>query len=450
MAHIRFLFLAAALLGASALQADTYYVDDNGSDSNPGTLAAPFGTLDHAIDQLTAGDTLYVREGTYPAILIWDKNGDEENGWIVIEGYEGDDKPVIDANGADVSAVVINESSYIYFGGFEVREGGRSGIFMWDAHDIHVGWNNVHGNQKFGIHAGTDTYNLTYNIRIEGNEVWDNVRHNVGEAASPWMQALSAYNAHHVEILGNTVYENYGEGIDYILSDYGTIKGNISVDNYGVNLYLDNATNTVVDGNFILTGWASDPTEFYRTGSNNVPHPAVGIAAANEYYYRQNRLNNLTIINNIVVRCNVGFIYWDSQASGGLDNTLIANNTFVKSEDILFVIEGSSGHSGTSVKNNIFYSESGVNQSWAPATTGITYEKNNWYGGNSSTHKSGTGDVMSDPQLADVDGWVDTDFMIASTSPCKDAGATITAVTADYFDPGVARTGTYDIGAHEY
>ena len=45
----------------------TYFVapsSSSGSDSNAGTELAPFETLQHAINQLTAGDILYVREGT--------------------------------------------------------------------------------------------------------------------------------------------------------------------------------------------------------------------------------------------------------------------------------------------------------------------------------------------------------------------------------------------------
>ena len=56
----------------------TYFVapsSSGGSDSNAGTFAAPFETLAHAIDQLTAGDILYVREGTYRETISIDEDG---------------------------------------------------------------------------------------------------------------------------------------------------------------------------------------------------------------------------------------------------------------------------------------------------------------------------------------------------------------------------------------
>jgi len=42
-----------------------YYLATNGSDSNNGSLAAPFGTFHYAHNHLSPGDTLYIRGGTY-------------------------------------------------------------------------------------------------------------------------------------------------------------------------------------------------------------------------------------------------------------------------------------------------------------------------------------------------------------------------------------------------
>ncbi len=42
-----------------------YYVATNGSDTNPGTFLEPFATIQKAADVMTAGDTCYIRKGTY-------------------------------------------------------------------------------------------------------------------------------------------------------------------------------------------------------------------------------------------------------------------------------------------------------------------------------------------------------------------------------------------------
>jgi len=50
---------------AGVVQAADYYVSTTGNDANSGTLASPFATIQHAVDQATSGDTVYVRAGTY-------------------------------------------------------------------------------------------------------------------------------------------------------------------------------------------------------------------------------------------------------------------------------------------------------------------------------------------------------------------------------------------------
>lgn len=56
-------FLSTLSIAASAHAA--YYVATSGSDSNPGTEAAPPRTIAKASQRLAAGDTLFIRAGTY-------------------------------------------------------------------------------------------------------------------------------------------------------------------------------------------------------------------------------------------------------------------------------------------------------------------------------------------------------------------------------------------------
>jgi len=48
----------------SLAQAD-FYVASSGSDSNAGTFAEPFASIQHAVDQSAANDTIFIRGGTY-------------------------------------------------------------------------------------------------------------------------------------------------------------------------------------------------------------------------------------------------------------------------------------------------------------------------------------------------------------------------------------------------
>jgi hypothetical protein len=71
----------------------TYYVapsSSGGSDSNAGTLAAPFETLQYAVNRLTtAGDILFIREGTYRETITIDEDGTSGN-MITIENYNNE------------------------------------------------------------------------------------------------------------------------------------------------------------------------------------------------------------------------------------------------------------------------------------------------------------------------------------------------------------------------
>lgn len=63
------ILISGGLIPSSAAAA-TYYVATNGSNSNPGTLARPFRTLNKGVSVLQPGDTLYVRDGIYAEALI--------------------------------------------------------------------------------------------------------------------------------------------------------------------------------------------------------------------------------------------------------------------------------------------------------------------------------------------------------------------------------------------
>jgi len=84
-------------LTTSALAAD-YYVDPvNGNNNNPGTEARPWRTAAFALSSsssLKAGDTVYLRGGTYAEQVQVQKTGTAEN-WITIKNYPGE-TPVID------------------------------------------------------------------------------------------------------------------------------------------------------------------------------------------------------------------------------------------------------------------------------------------------------------------------------------------------------------------
>ena len=92
-----------ALLGALMLSQQAFpksiYVSPSGKDSGTGTLASPYATITKAYTQAYAGDTIYLRSGTYrEQVSLTNKSGSTGSP-ITLTAY-GQEIPVI--SGLDV------------------------------------------------------------------------------------------------------------------------------------------------------------------------------------------------------------------------------------------------------------------------------------------------------------------------------------------------------------
>ncbi len=79
----------------------TYYVATNGSDGDAGTFMAPFQTIDMAVSVVQAGETIFVRDGTYYDRKISIRNSGRADAPITLASTPGE-KVVID-HGLQVS-----------------------------------------------------------------------------------------------------------------------------------------------------------------------------------------------------------------------------------------------------------------------------------------------------------------------------------------------------------
>ena len=129
----------------------TYYVAPSasgGSNSNNGSISSPWETITYALTQLSAGDTLYLREGTYRETITITQDGSSGN-VITIEAYtdSGTLETVTIDGTADISGTWNTYNSVS--GSYQLSYSGDNDItqlFVDDVHMVNARWPNAQFN----------------------------------------------------------------------------------------------------------------------------------------------------------------------------------------------------------------------------------------------------------------------------------------------------------------
>jgi uncharacterized protein (TIGR03382 family) len=117
----------AAFLAAGVAQAADYYVAPAGNDTNAGTLDKPFASLQKGHDSASAGDTVWLRAGTYKVTkqIKLSKSGTSDTQRIKFFAYQSE-LPIIDFSGyvssnkgADTPALLVT-GNWLHLRGFEI------------------------------------------------------------------------------------------------------------------------------------------------------------------------------------------------------------------------------------------------------------------------------------------------------------------------------------------
>lgn len=351
-----------------------YYVDQSrasASDKNAGTEDSPFLTIQRAANLAKAGDTIYVKAGTYAPFEIV-SSGTAGNP-IVFSAYPGDEHlAIIDGTGSNArGGIMARGESHIAISGFRVQNAKTDGIFIegsaQGATDVVVTGNQIENTGNSGIYAaglimgktiGIGEYRL-FNLTIENNDVSHTNIPTGGNEAISVGGGVDGFR-----ILDNWVHDSDQYGIDVKMgARNGEIANNVvsNIEKHGI--YIDSNSRTI---------------ENVSIHNNTIHDNANGIVLARESS-RENpdpNINNIKIYDNLVYNnAKYGIMaykhIWDV-GTGDFDNVSITSNTiygngingirlvdigkfssgFVVSDNLVF-------QNKTNIVNNIGASEGG-------------------------------------------------------------------------------------------
>jgi parallel beta-helix repeat protein len=244
---------------------NTYFVSPTGLDSNVGSSAAPWLTLQHAANLAKAGDKVNVEPGTFdgftqstngtavsPITFQKDPNATLP---VLIQGIAG---PVGNTNRA------IQESgAYVILNGFQVANAPGTGILIGGPNCVVE--NCTVFNNGFGLPStqyggdGILTGQLANNVLIENNETYQNREHGIyigGGGDNP-------------VIIGNRIHDNGdatqtlvgGNGIQinadgpYWPTVEAVIENNIIYANLGNGISLQGAQSSLIENNLVVNNF---------------------------------------------------------------------------------------------------------------------------------------------------------------------------------------------------
>jgi hypothetical protein len=290
------LLVLAILASTMAAQAATYYVATTGSDSNSGTEASPWRTVKNAVDTMLAGDTTFVRGGTYNEGYIWFKRSGTEASPIRLLNYPGESPKIqwsdmtVATNRIELLASpggITTPVSDIVIEGFEIT-GGQNGIKLNAALRVTIRKNYIH-------HNGHGIIGNGFHVLITQNRIYHN-----GNFANCASNPASCNDDHGMYLTGtfftitnNLIYDNLAYGIQtagypfvsgqFPSADYANFKNAVIANNTiayqnhrsAIVLWQAGTSDNTIENNIMyenaqLAGASSNGIDCESPGNNNV------------------------------------------------------------------------------------------------------------------------------------------------------------------------------------
>jgi Protein of unknown function (DUF1565)/Putative Ig domain len=479
----------------AASTGSAFYVSTSGVDTNAGTLASPWRTIQHAANSVHAGDTVYVRAGTYNESVTIAVSGSSTAGPVIFQNYPGE-TAIVDGTGLSVSGdntqglFTIEDESYVTVQGFEIQNYQTSsasatpaGIWVTGSgSNVQILNNVIHnivttseangnafgiavygseapasidsitisGNQVYDLKTGnSETVNVDGNVTnfvISNNIIHDNDNIGIDAIGFEGVSPDSAYDyARNGEISGNTVYNisainNPGEGNEYDAD----------------GIYVDGGSQIVVERNLVYTSDLnievasehSGHVSSYVTVRNNVVYAAnsVGISIGG-YASSVGGTDHCTIVNNTLYgndTKNTGS--GEFQVQYYATNNIFENNIVYATSQGLFINNYTNSEpSPVTVDYNLYYS--------SVSSTSANFMWNGTSYTGFASYQSATGNdshsKYTDPLFLSL---TTPNLQVQSTSPAVNAGINLGATvvgTVDYAGNPRVVGSSIDIGAYE-
>jgi len=336
------------------VEAATYYVAKSNpaaSDSNVGTEAAPWKTIQKAANTLIAGDTVYVKAGIYQELYtgfptsytpaIKPQNSGQLGQYITYMAYPGD-SVIIDQQYQ--GGIFYIEKSFIRISGFEMRNGWGGIVTSGAASNIIIENNNIHhmdaghGANNGGIYFTPCSYcqvrnNSIHDIFVNGT----NTQFIDGANSS----GVHSYNMEYITIENNEFYNLYN-GVFHKSSSGNKgalIKANLFHDLHKAIFYDvqgsgdDPHINQEVTGNIIYNVKSGISLAAHSYDTNGRVNDGFkvwnNVIIASDGGIGVNNATNVEIYNNIIVGPTkyAGFATQDGVLFNYFDNNLYSNIT---------------------------------------------------------------------------------------------------------------------------
>ncbi len=251
------LHATAILLWVAAfpLFGDTYYVapPPAGDDGNPGTLASPWATLQHAADTVQAGDTVLVRAGSYAGAQFTTSGTAAQP--IVLRAFTGEEPEIVADNGFTPDGINLEGASYMVVEGFRVDGRTRAGIRAVLCEHVTLRGNRTGANGVWGVFTG-----FCDDLLIEGNVTTGSIdEHGIYVSNSGDRPVIRDNLIHDNFATGIHMNGDVSQGGDGVISDAvverNVISGNGTGGGSAIN--MDGVQDSVVRNNLIYDTHAS-------------------------------------------------------------------------------------------------------------------------------------------------------------------------------------------------